>query len=419
MSIERLAQLVTRRFGGVGTTRGSFFRIHAWAIAFLVAASALSPAHTGENRARLRYLGGGVQNLARAYGDQRAYVSSPYPRKQYFHIAWIQGSEGEVFRGELPVKAVAATVRDALPRIDGRPVVVDIYYFPGAFLGDEYLSLLDALAAKPDLVVFSLNPVWVLNPLAAHQWMPLDARAALELAGKPRDWPVAAAMFSPSDLGWGFAQSHLRPVAERTYWSTRIHDLVDKLGPLNRSKLTTATAAHKLTLTERVLHDHTYLFLFNRRLHLPAGTAALLTRRNMTPARWAQYMNVANEGHNQLNRLLLDAIARALKASGVPSYVYLSQINWLATDPAMGRTVSGIEHQLAGFQRAFTARNIRFQPKSASRFVAGMKFLPRDTVHLTATAGLGPYLARELCGLEAQLDKGATCTPIARPTGSG
>ena len=415
MTIERLAQGIARRFGGLGTSRASFVRIHAWALAFLVAVSVLVPAHKVESRVSRRTLGP-VQNVARSYHDQRAYLTSAFPRRGYFHIAWVQGSEGEVFRSEFRARHLATLVRRVLPKIDGRPVVIDVYYLPGMFLGDEYMSLLDALSTKPDMVVFSLNPVWVLNPLATHQWTQLETRAAAALAGRPRDWPVAAAMLSPSDLVWGLAQSALRPVAERTYWNQRVHDLVDNLGPLRRSKLERATRARRPSLEDRILHDRAYLFWFNRRLHLPAGTEFLLTRENMSAAKWATFMDASNDGRNQLNRLLLHAIARALTTARTPSYVYLSQINspWLA-DPTMGRTMRGIEGQLAGLRGAFGARSIRFQPRSASRFVPGLRFLPLDTVHMTYTAGFAPYLARELCALEAQTGTRATCVP----TGTG
>jgi hypothetical protein len=113
--------------------------------------------------------------------------------------------------------------------------------------------------------------------------------------------------------------------------------------------------------------------------------------------------------------MLLNAIGRALTASGVPSYVYLSQMNngWLADYPRLSRALGVIEQRLAGFGTSFDARNIRFEPTSTSRSVGGITYLPNDAVHMRDSAGVAPYVARQLCALEAQVGKGASCAPSA------
>ena len=406
MTVERLARLVTGRFGGVGTTRGSFVRMHVWAIVFLLAISAIAPKEPARTTRRRFF--GPVQPVARSGSDQRGFSPSPFGKK-YFHIAWIMGSEGDIVPPRLGVEYLATRVRAALPEIDHRPVVVDMYYFLDMMLGDDYLSLLDALATKPDMVVMSLNALLLFNPRTVHQWKQLDARGALQLADDPRAWPVGAAMFSPSDLMWGLAQSHLGPVAERNYWSKRVHDLVDKLGPLDRSNLAAATAAAKPDRAARVLLEQPeYFFRKPKRPKAQPGRPAPSIPHYVTSA----VDEMIREKH-PLNSMLLRAIATALKASGVPSYVYLSQVNssWLSTYPRFSRVIGVIEKELADFKAAFDARTIRFEPTSASRLVPGIEYLPDDAVHMRDPAGFGPYIASELCRLEAQVGKGASCTP--------
>ena len=98
-----------------------------------------------------------------------------------------------------------------------------------------------------------------------------------------------------------------------------------------------------------------------------------------------------------------------MQSSGVPSYVYLAQVNseWLASTPALSDALDGIQHQLAGFAGAFDARNVIFEPRSIGRVVPGLTFLPNDPVHIRDPAGLGAYIADQLRTL------------LARRTGSG
>src|SRR3954469_3112152 len=93
--IERINEFVARRFGGVGTTRSSFLRIHAWALVFLLLASSLAATH-GQSLAFRRRLGP-VEKLGLEQNDPRAFAASAFSKKKYFHIAWIAGSETEVY----------------------------------------------------------------------------------------------------------------------------------------------------------------------------------------------------------------------------------------------------------------------------------------------------------------------------------
>ena len=69
--------------------------------------------------------------------------------------------------------------------MDGKRVSTDIYYLNAIRLADELAALSTALAAKPDLVVVSLNPVWVMNDLAVQQWGYLDGELARHSAWPP------------------------------------------------------------------------------------------------------------------------------------------------------------------------------------------------------------------------------------------
>jgi len=409
--IERINDFLARRFGGLGTTRASLLRIHAWVIVFLIAGSALAPTHGFDGGAPALF--SPVQNLFRDPSDQRAFAPSPFGKGD-FHIAWIFASEGEVKNVTTGFPPTVGTyLLKALPSIGQKRVVVDAYDVSSMKLGDSYMALLDALAAKPDLVMLSLNPVWAMNPVAVHRWSNLDARAALEIAKRPSEWPVGAALLSPSDLLWGVTESHLTPVRERSYWSGRVHDLVDDLGPLDRSQLQRLTSARRPDRTQVLLDSAPINFWAAYRLHLiPADRLGTLNQTPQGPQGWARWINAtSNSGANQMNTLLLRAIASELRHAGIPSVVYLAQANsvWLLTNKSFAAAIIGVERQLAMFRGAFRADNVLYEPQTLSRFVPDLVFA--DETHISNPGSVGPYFAGQICRVLAQVGRGAGCLP--------
>ena len=127
------------------------------------------------------------------------------------------------------------------------------------------------------------------------------------------------------------------------------------------------------------------------------------------PDGWADVLARSNDGQSPLNGIVLRAIAKALRDSKIPSFVYLAPVNshWFSTNPRLASAVAGIEAQLRGFRRDFTARNILYEPLTMTRVLPEMQFF--GLVHLRRAPQLGPYLATQLCRLAAQVGQSATC----------
>lgn len=410
--IDRINDSLARHFGGVGTTKASLIRIMVWLVVFLVLLSSFATTHDESDAARA--LRGPVQILNRPSADQRGFAPSPFGKRE-FHIAWIFSSEGYVAKGNgAPLSMVAYDVQKSLPEIGGRKVVIDVYGFLGMGLGDLHLALMDALAAKPDLVLLSLNPVWAMNPVALHRVPELDARGAMAIAERPRDWPEGAALFSPSDLLWGLTQSKLTPVRERAYWSKEFHDLVDDLGPLDRSKLAEGALAHPPDETQKMLNTAAVTFWLKHRLGvLPDGGTARVEKDD-----WIRWINLSNRGDNQANARVLRAIGSELRESKIPSVVYLAQTNttW-ASDPAFTEAVAGVEGQLRELAGSFRSRNILYEPRQMGRFVSGLVF--SDAVHVTNPGTIGAHLATQVCSVLDRVGRGTGCRPLVGGSNGG
>lgn len=403
--IQRINAYAARRFG-VGTTAGSFVRMHVWAVVFLVLLSLMLPSRgvPFANRSTEPV----VRKVTLDANDPRGFAPSRFG-KDRFRIAWITGSEGHIADANYS-DFVPNLVARHLPSIDGRKLGIDLYWLDGIRIGDIYFALLDAIETKPDMIVVSLNPTWVLSPLATHAWQELDSRAATQLLSKPRSWPIAADFFSPADLAWGVADKAFRPLRQRFYYSNRIHRIIDDFGPLDRRRLSTARATQKPTRYQRILSMTSVNFWFQYRFHEP--------RDWRNPGRWAQWIDKENEGKSALNKTILRAIARELRNSSIPSYVYNAPVNshWLATSKPFGTAVGGVEQQLEHLRGNFTDRNILYQPLTATRFLPPLDF--QDVMHLRRAGPMGPYLARQLCRLVAQTDETSTCRPNGGPFGA-
>jgi hypothetical protein len=398
--IERINRYVARRFG-VGTTVGSLVRIHVWIVVFLVVLSLVLPTHNARLALRVTK-NTSVVNVALSSNDPRAFGKSPFG-KDRFHIAWITGSEGVAKDVGYHV-FFASLLANRLPTIDGRKTVVDVYLLNAMRVADNYFTLLDAIASKPDMIVLSVNPAWAMSPIAVHQWTQLDSRAAVQLLSRPASWPIGAEFLSPSDLAWGLANSAFQPLRNRFYFSQRIHQAVDHFGPLDRAGLPAARATQKPDKAQQVQNMLPVDFWFQYRLHEP---------RALGPVRWAQWLQKSNEGNNEIDKTVMRAIARELRRSKIPSYVFVAPVNagWFALSKPIQTQVGGIEHQLEQLRGDFTAPNIRYQPLTATRFVRGLLFRYRDLVHLRRAGPMGPYLAGQLCQLLNQVEtKSTSCS---------
>jgi hypothetical protein len=424
MMIERINEFVARHARGVGTSARSFARIGGWTVLFLAFISILLPSRemtvaqvNGPNGKALAGADGNalphvetfgvrrieakspVQNLKLSDNDQRGFTRSPFG-KQRFRIAWITGSEGGVF-GPKGSEYLPSSVLAHIPEIAGRKPAVDLYFLVAMRNADIYFALLDALATKPDMIVLSLNPVFVLSPIAEHQWMQLDANAARQLLDKPASWPIAASLLSPSDLMWGLGSAALGPIRDRWYYGARIRGMFDDFGPLDRSGLLAASVAQKPDRYQAALNALPANFFLAHRA--PTDSAG-------TPDYWAASLAVENDGQNGLNKTVLRAIGRELRDSKIPSYVYLAQVNNAFLKEAPIREgLHGIEGQLADLRPEFAAPNILYQPTSIARFVAPQQFLRHDLVHLSQPGAFGPYVARQLCRLATQVGTKAVC----------
>ena len=210
-----------RRVTGYTPTVWSLLRIGVVLVLALVLAGVVLPDHPGQTRTapyNSRLATPTTRNVALPLNDPRGFKPSNHPNR--FNVAWVGGSE---LLGVDPKRPafIPRLVNDKIGAVDGHRVDTDIYFLNAIRLADELSAESAAVAAKPDMLVISLNPVWVLNDLAVQQWGYLDGVLARGSLWPPSSWSVGASLVSPGDVGWRALSSISRPVQQRYDWGVK------------------------------------------------------------------------------------------------------------------------------------------------------------------------------------------------------
>ena len=152
--------------------------------------------------------------------------------KGAFTIAWIGASENQSI-SSTKYTFVPAEVRKILPEIGDRPVVVDLYFLSGARIVDLYAAAQAAQASDADMVVLSLNPLWVFNDTAVQDWFNLNGETFVNAAADPSASPVLAATQTPRDVTLGEAARVFDAIRNRWTYSKSVRDLISHLSFLD------------------------------------------------------------------------------------------------------------------------------------------------------------------------------------------
>jgi len=392
---DRLLAHMQDRLGFV-VTRWSVVRIAVFAVAGLVVASLVVPPRPGDISASpyKDLAKRNTRNVSLPFGDTRGY--KPTSRPDTFHVAWIGGSEtmavGRETRAFIP-----RLVSDRIRSVDGRRVSTDIYYQNAARLVDELAGLSAALAKKPDLVVVSLNPVWVMNDVAVQQWGYLDGILARHSAWPPSRWPVAVSLVSPGDVGWKLL-SRLSPsaVGDRYEWGVRLADRTEALTLLDA---VAAPAAPPKPL-QKLAATRPVDFWFSRYDPAPAGAPVTVQQLRIFQREL--------ESRSSFNRAVLQEMLEMVERAGVDAYFYMPAIApQVYAEPRGREYVAEVRRMLATASRGRTSDRVLLDPQGLQDRMPPTRF--RDLVHKLDGTREAEVLSEDLCSLLVRRGKDPAC----------
>ncbi|RNL63249.1 hypothetical protein EFK50_16285 [Nocardioides marmoriginsengisoli] len=336
-----------------------------------------------------------TRNIALPFGDTRGF--RPTDRPNSFRVAWVGGSEllGKGLGKRAFIPGVAAK---EIGRVGGKPISTDIYYMDAIRLTDELSALTSAVASKPDLVVVSLNPVWVMNDLAVQQWGYLDGNLALHSVDKPALWPVVASLVSPGDAGWKVLSGISGVVNDRYDWGV---DLTEKtagwsfLHEIKDAKPPELSKLAQLGLRRPV----DFFFGESQEVEDAAGDVTA-----------AQFAILAREvaSRSSFNRTVLRAMMDVVDRAGVDAYFYMPPINAeFYQHPEAKRYVDQVRAMLAEASEGRTNAHLFLDPQGLQDRVPETEY--EDIVHVLDPKPEAGVLADDLCKLLKSWNRDPTC----------
>jgi hypothetical protein len=386
ISDRLLAWLAAR--AGLRVTRWSVLRIAVFSVAALVLLSMVlpgRPVQVGQAPYNATLATRDTRNVALPLGDTRGFAPSHRPSR--YQVAWIGGSEtlavGAKTRAFIP-----ALVTERIGKVDGRRVSTDIYYLNAIRLADQLAALSTALASKPDLVVVSLNPVWVMNDLAVQQWGYLDGELAQHSAWPPSRWPVAASLVGPGDVGWKLL-SGISPdgIGDRYDWGV---DLAQRTGGLTFLDPVPGARQPPPTGLAAVGQMRPVDFFFSR--FTPSNPSTDLTTRQLA------ILERQAASRSDVNEVVLGQMLDMVRRAGVEAYFYVPPINpEVYAEPEAKTYLADLRTKLADVSEGRIDKRVAFDPQGLQDRVPVTSY--QDIVHVLDGRPEATVLSRDICDL--------------------
>jgi hypothetical protein len=329
-----------------------------------------------------------VRSVTAERGDPRGFT--PSPNDGVFKIAWVGGSEIQSI-GDGVYTFLPIAVRRHLAAVDYQPVSIDMYFVSGIRLADEYAAVLAAIEADVDLLVVSLNPVWVLNDLAVQGWDNLDSTLVRRTVTEPRSWPVVGSLAGPGDALWSFGAAGFDVINDRYQWGTRLQARVDELSLLDPPDVTADEDSTNLSELDRIRDMQIPVEFWSRYDPTVDPSEPLAVRQ-------AALFERSASSRSSFNDAILDRIGEAVTASGVPTFVYTAAVSDVVLDDTnIAVHLRTIEQRLADHADAFESELVGYDPQTIARRAPGMTF--NDVVHVADLGPLAEVLSDDLCRL--------------------
>lgn len=405
-NVNDVTALIDRRFGAGLARPVSLLRTLVWVVVGIYLIGLLAPAPKAGlasipyNKVALRHTS--VRDLILDKNDARGWVQRRKDPSK-FTIAWIGGSTIQTVRtyhhGFIPVD-----VTRRLPRINGKPVRVNMYLMEASRIYDLYAATAEALRSKPDMLVLDLNPIWLFNPNAIQSWPNFNPAVLGSLITDPGNWPLLAATDSPTDVALSAGGSHLGAVRNRWSYAEKLRSLVNNLSPKPKTIDPKVTPPRLTGVALVASMQNAYAFWNAYRL-IPANTPV--------SKRYPAFMAQAKTDGSALNDSIVARTLQMIGKSRIPSVAYTSAVNPKElADPSVDATLRRIESHLGAIAGHNSFPTLRVQSRSAVRYVTGLKF--RDMVHTTFDPPIVDYLSGVICAQLKRSRPTSTCAPTPR-----
>ena len=407
-NVKDVTAFLDRRLGGAGASPLSLMRIVAWTLVGLLVIGSVvkaAPVDQSANPYNRKIHTPWVRNITLDKNDPRGFQR--HPNHKAFTIAWIGPSTLQNISPQR-YSFIPADVRERIPEVNGKPVKIDMYFLSGARVYDLYAATVDALAAKPDMILVDLNPIWLFNDTAITNWTNLNGVSFRYIARDVHAWPLLAAFDQPQDVVIGLASRKLSALRDRWSFAQRLRKKLEKLSPLT---IPTATPGPAPKVDPRSLTAVAAMgapLEFWQRFRPPADPKA---------DRLVRQLGLLRQSHTDgsvLNDAVVDRLMDTLSDAKIPAIAYVPPINpELFSVPGAEDALTAIEDHLAEIASHHKSPTFIVKNREAGRDLPPLKF--NDLVHLADDGPFVTYLSNLLCGQLLALQVTTSCTPGPDP----
>ncbi len=399
--VRSVTTVLDEKLGGVGSGPMSLLRIVAWVVVGLLCIGWLWPAarpSLASNPYNKVLKSPDVRVVTLDKNDTRGFA--PTHDTDAFTIAWIGASENQSI-SKAKYTFVPAEVQKIIPEIGGRPVVVDMYFLSGARIVDLYSAAQAAQASDADMIVLSLNPLWVFNDAAVQDWFNLNGETFVHDATDPSAWPLLAATQTPQSVTLGAAAGAFDSIRDRWTYSHDVRDLISHLSLLDTSAgVRDPGPPSELAKIKAMTLPLNFWNQYRPPVDPNADTAA----------RQLGLLEQSDPNGGTFNDIVVRQLLGSLRSWDKPALLYVPPIApEVLTDPATNEALARIESHLADVAAGYDSSRLTVLPESLARSLPPLEF--NDIVHLKDVGPLAADLAARICDQLAADQITTACHP--------
>ncbi len=382
---------------GYKATWWGIVRIAFWVALFLTAASIYLPSapentpfEASPHNPRLR--------LTATIAEDPRFVLK-LPRQEGVNIAWITDSSGAIFPPDKFVaeadykdtKLIPSLVLDRLQKMGKqKDIGIDLNIQPGLRALENYSSAAAAIESKPDAIVMSFNPFWLMNGYEIHKRRAHLNRASALWAEHPPAWPWLVTMASPANNLWSALGRKYAIISDMGLYKGRIEALLPHIAPQPAAE----PAGDKVQL---IKSNVVFWACFGTlkedctKIIHPSGKGLdnRLWYREMLKLSDMNSMGLAADIWQKTIDMLIH--------SGIPSYIYMMPVGPdVKGDAAAYDKLQDFEAFLQDYAKRYEGTNIHITPRIPADIQKSIKFRPDDSAHVITPGKLDYYLAQQI-----------------------
>jgi len=377
-----------RLAGGAGKGPLSLLRIVAWMFVGLLLIGFAWPVAQpkySDNKYNHKILDPLAKIVTLDKNDTRGFKRPNHGKA--FTIAWIGPSTLQSI-SKTSYTFIPADVRKRIPVIDGRNVVVDIYFLSGARIMDLYAATQAALHSRADMIVLDLNPLWVYNDTELQGWSNLNGLTASHIIKSPSQWSLGAQFFSPEDVLTGLAATKIPAIRDRWTYAQKVRNHLSWFSVLNEK--TPPPSSGPLSPLQQVAAMTDPLQFWVKYRFSPTAKNQSIADRQLA------FLQGANLSGGTISDDVVSHLFGILAGAKIPAYVYVPPLSQTALkDPRFSASLAKIENHLAAQAAQHPGPLLLVNSQSLGRVLPPMEF--NDIVHVAKDGPMVTYLAHAIC----------------------